>query len=318
MATIKPQEIYLLERYTSLDYLGNLRDIWGAMISHLERCLDDFMADLPADYRKRQLQEQPDVVWGERVLPNFRKSFEGLCNGVVLRSQGDLAGLEYSHGPFNDFRGQVDFSSDWMKKNDEIAYSDLLNQSVLLAGNIIATIEAAWSPLDLTDNYSEQDRGPLHLPATWPAYRLDKTVSVESDDEIKHSGIYLPDTQDSCAQFLCAKKRPAPQALAVIGTEDLIVPGTDEKYGEESIEEEYDCVWTLVERASDTGVTYTPPTLATKITHRLRAGDICPQTGIYLSPARIDARRRFEQGEIMPDLESNYGETIWQWDVNQY
>lgn len=317
MTMLKPQEVYLLERYISLEYLGLLRDNWGEMISHVGRCLDEFMADLPPDYRKRPLPEQPDAVWGERILPNFRKTFEGLCNGFVRRSQGDLSGLESSHGPFNDFRGQVDFSSEWMTKADEIVYANLLNQSVLLAGNIIATIEAAWSPLDLTDNYTEQDRGPLDAPANWPAYRLNKSVSVDTGSEITRSGIYLPDTSNSCAQFLHTKQGVAPQALAHVGTENLINPETKENYGEEAIEEEYDCKWILIERASDIGVAVTPPTLTRQKIHRLLPGDICPQTGFYVSPARIDARRRFQTGESMPDLGSNYGETIWQWDVNQ-
>ncbi len=63
VTTIHPQEIYLLERYVSLEYFGELRDVWGAMIKHVETCLDQFMKNLPLDYRKRPLSDQPDVVW---------------------------------------------------------------------------------------------------------------------------------------------------------------------------------------------------------------------------------------------------------------
>jgi hypothetical protein len=42
-----PQEIYLLERYPSLDYFCELRDTWADMVKHLETCLDRFMQNLP-------------------------------------------------------------------------------------------------------------------------------------------------------------------------------------------------------------------------------------------------------------------------------
>jgi len=37
-----PQEIYLLERYSSADYFGDMRDAWAAMVKHAERALDIF------------------------------------------------------------------------------------------------------------------------------------------------------------------------------------------------------------------------------------------------------------------------------------
>ncbi len=46
-------------------------------------------------------------------------------------------------------------------------------------------------------------------------------------------------------------------------------------------------------------------------------GQPCPKTGYWLTPARINSRRSFEAGEIMPDLNTDYGATIWQWDQNQ-
>lgn len=48
-----PQEIYLLERFCSLERYGDMRDAWQAMISHVENMLERFMQDLPKDYRKR-------------------------------------------------------------------------------------------------------------------------------------------------------------------------------------------------------------------------------------------------------------------------
>lgn len=55
------------------------------------------------------------------------------------------------------------------------------------------------------------------------------------------------------------------------------------------------------------------------ISPRLRcpAGQPCPQEGWWMTPAKSDSRRLFKGGEIMPRFESDYGETIWQWDETQ-
>lgn len=50
---------------------------------------------------------------------------------------------------------------------------------------------------------------------------------------------------------------------------------------------------------------------------RAAAGEPCPRTGWWVTPAAGDSRRRFEQGDLMPDLKSAWGATIWQWDTRQ-
>jgi len=44
---------------------------------------------------------------------------------------------------------------------------------------------------------------------------------------------------------------------------------------------------------------------------------IAPEAGYWMTPAQLDSRRMFKQGEVMPDLDSNYGATIWQWDEQE-
>lgn len=50
---------------------------------------------------------------------------------------------------------------------------------------------------------------------------------------------------------------------------------------------------------------------------RCEAGQPCPREGWWFTPARIDSRRRFAVGDNMPEFESDYGRTIWQWDRHQ-
>lgn len=50
---------------------------------------------------------------------------------------------------------------------------------------------------------------------------------------------------------------------------------------------------------------------------RCDAGKPCPQAGFWFTPAKIGSRRYFKQGDVMPEMDANYGATIWQWDQNQ-
>jgi hypothetical protein len=50
---------------------------------------------------------------------------------------------------------------------------------------------------------------------------------------------------------------------------------------------------------------------------RCEAGQPCPRAGYWFTPASPNSRRRFVQGELMPDTKSSWGATIWQWDENQ-
>lgn len=54
-------------------------------------------------------------------------------------------------------------------------------------------------------------------------------------------------------------------------------------------------------------------------TVRLRClgGDSCPREGYWFTPARVNSRRQFRVGDIMPTVGGDYGVTIWQWDELQ-
>lgn len=46
------------------------------------------------------------------------------------------------------------------------------------------------------------------------------------------------------------------------------------------------------------------------------SGEMCKVDGFYFTPAS-GSRRRLKAGDFFPELNSAYGKTIWQWDVNQ-
>ena len=314
---INPQEIYLLERYISLDYFGEMRDAWVEMIKHLENCLDQFMQNLPLDYRNRPLPEQPDAVWGERVLPNFRDTFHHLCNGYIQILHNDFGGLGHASRISNDRKGQTDFWDGWMSRDDQNTYGDLLHLASMRASNIDVTEGAHWNAGTLTTFYDEGEFGSLNPPANWPQYKLNPHIQVASGQKVKQCGIYVPDVDNSCAQFLSVNYDETPEASVFVRMRELFHPVTKIKYGETPEHEKRPCIWTLVERVADDGGTSTAPSLLNQKTHRVPANQACPESGFYFTPAKADSRRHFKQGDIMPSVGNDYGMTIWQWDEQQ-
>jgi hypothetical protein len=54
-----------------------------------------------------------------------------------------------------------------------------------------------------------------------------------------------------------------------------------------------------------------------QVVERVLGGETCRKTGFYFTPARPGSRRRLTTGETAPEFESQYGNTIWQWDPQQ-
>ncbi|MGZ8291997.1 MAG: hypothetical protein ACXWVG_03010 [Telluria sp.] len=314
---LHPQEIYLIERYTSLEYFGELRDTWARMVAHVEQCLQVYMQHISPDYRLRQLPEQPDIVWGEHVLPNFRNTLQSLNTGFILLSHGDYSGLKYSHGPSNDFKGQREFWAGWMSESQRSEYFFLLAMSSALASNISTTEGGYWNPGDLTTRCDAKERGILVPPSSWPNYRVNCGINVRTGSKVSMAGIYIPDVDASCAQFLSPSQKEAPPAKVLIEVRDIFSPVSGKKYDEELVMKDEPCLWNLVERTPDIVPATVLLSMLGSTLHRTQAGHPCVETGYYITPARTDSRRHFIRGEIMPEFDTGYGMTIWQWDANQ-
>jgi hypothetical protein len=305
-----PQEIYLLERYSSVEYFDAMRRAWEAMLDHIEDCMARFMTQLPPDYRSRPQPLQPDIVWGQRVIPNFRNTSLVLDDGFIKLTHGDAQGLFAASGIVEGVRGQRDFSADWM---DEVTPGAAARHEALLyaahdyAINVSTTAQAGWVTTVLSTDYSDQFQGPLNPPAAWPRYQLDSAVRVASDDAVPESGVYLPDVDDSCAQFLMAGMQ-APDAPVGFDGQQYISKTA--------------VLWTRVRRVEGQTIAdgLTDLSAATKVRQsaRVPGGDVCPSTGWWFTPSKADSRRYFKQGEVFPIVEgSEYGATFWQWDIDQ-
>lgn len=54
-----------------------------------------------------------------------------------------------------------------------------------------------------------------------------------------------------------------------------------------------------------------------RVSLRCEAGQPCPKPGYWMTPAKAGSRRYFQHGQTMPEVQSDYGSTIWQWDSDQ-
>ena len=140
---------------------------------------------------------------------------------------------------------------------------------------------------------------------------------MASGETVKQSGIYLPDVANSGAQFLSTCYKEASLARVLVGMENVMNPLTGEKIGQQKIVEKRDCLWYLVERTADRAQQPSVARSDEPQGRRLAAGETCPESGYYFTPAAPGSRRRFETGAVMPAFDSAYGATIWQWDDDQ-
>jgi hypothetical protein len=298
-----PQEIYLLERYSSLAYYGQMRDHFAALVNAAEDALVAFMRKLPPDYRSRPLNEQPDAVWGERIIPNIQWVLRGLNTGYIRMSHGDWEAMGMAGNVEHAFAAiNRDYSFDWMDEPFHTAFDAAWRRTSRPAANINISSMAEWEHGDLTDQYTEPNRGPMLAPASWPLYRSNHAVQVKTGDIVQRNGIYLPNTAAlSCAQVL------------IKGYKAFGATAPDHPDGSSN---QVPTTWTLVERVADSGggIPGDPDPIKAGVRLRCAAGQPCPRAGFWFTPARTGSRQHFEPGQVMPDTGSAWGATIWQSD----
>lgn len=302
-----PQEIYLLERYSSLEYFGRMRDEFAACVKAAENALAEFMKHLLPDYRSRREFDQPDLVWGERILPNLQWTLQGLNDGYVALSRGDSDALGMAGNVVTSFMSIIrDYSWKWMPEPFLADFDAHQITSMQMASNISRTQQGDWRRDTLASGYEERAFGPLDAPPSWPVYRLNHAVRVKTDDEVPQNGIYLPDASGSCAEFLIAGYE-AWEAKVMNHPENP----EDRSFTHQPT------VWTLVERIADsgsgTGCGPQGSTGSEACRPNVPAGQPCPETGWWYTPAQVNSRRYFKKGAVMPSVGGDYGLTFWQW-----
>ena len=312
MPELIPQEIYILERYTSEEYFLLVRDAWGRLVKHADACLDVFVNNLPADYRSRALEYQPDIVWGERVLPNFRSTLDSLFDSYIRLTHGDKQALGAAGHVTSDFSGFSRFqSSDWMDEpqvaevipNGGDVFWKHLGDALRPAANIETTVNGGW-PMQFLGLRYGKERGPLNPPERWPKYRLNQDVRVSSGQMAPRTGFYLPLLEQTSPQFW------------IEGNEVFRAKvGLNEDGNQYRAKLPAD--WLLIERVEgefvDDGLAdLLPDGKGIGRIGRAPAGQLVPLSGWWYTPAQVGSRQHFKQGDVFPSIEgSDYGETFW-------
>lgn len=304
-----PQEIYLLERFCSIERFGELRDSWRAMIDVGENLMARYMRQLSHDLRSRPSFMQPDLVWDQHVFVNLRSIMRELDEAYIKRAAGDHSFLSRALGVTQAMHVvNTEYDSSWMNEVEtggQGKFFTLLYEAERLAWPITITTSGVWGPGELTLEYAEIVKEPLNPPASWPVYRLNPKVRMRSGDRTPQTGIYLPDVDNSFPTL----HLKSDDELAGEANEAKVLGGY------------LPCTWTLIERVADSGggVPGEDEVSSADSSEHLRcpAGQPCPKAGYWSTPGKSDSRRHFNQGDVMPDLGSAYGATIWQWDASQ-
>jgi hypothetical protein len=310
------REVYMQESFLTLENFKQLRDKWREMLDHCERMLDHFMQNLPANYRSRRLPYQPDAVWGERVLPNFRCTMDVLEECYIERLN-NIDNCMIGVGLEADVNGQREYDAGWMDEVEPLAaakYYALLFEASAIATPMDKTMRGSWDEGDLTTGYAElrvhgifRDLPEFIPPADgYPIYRLNPDFTMKSGEITPKTGFYLPDVPHSFPTLQIAvvdDEGDARTARRAMVTPYLLPDGTETHYKA--------CTWTLIERIADSGGGdgLTP----SNTVWRAKEGEICPQTGDWWSPAYTAApKKHFEQGDVMSDVPNNhFGAVIW-------
>lgn len=203
---------------------------------------------------------------------------------------------------------QRDYSWEWMPQPFYDRADAAETVCWQMASNIDATQQGNWQMYELSSQYQTSSRGPLDPPSSWPLYRLNAGVRVKTDDKVPSNGVYLPDAPHSCAQYLI-------EGYEAWDTSVLNNPNDPDDRSDTRVS----TTWTLVERAADSGggIPGEADPIKGGVRLRCEAGHLCPKAGWWFTPAKKDSRRRFTQGESMPEVGSGYCLTIWQWDDEQ-
>lgn len=252
MATLHPQECFLLERFVSLDYIGELRDAWQQVVDAHEQALERYMKRASATLRSSPLSEQADVTWGTVLLPNYRATLQNLMNTYIERSHGDANVFRGGGGVCGALRGGREYWHGWMDQDELERIGDLESRASRLDINFNRTCEGRWEEGDLSFRYDELNWGPLDLPPAIPAYELDGSVVVRPGDKVEIPGVYLPDVDHACAQFLHPYRtnQLKPDLLHARGMGEISVHQGLQRdvYGDWERERQVVPTWTLVRR----------------------------------------------------------------------
>ncbi len=339
--------------YTFLDYARKLnQQFLDAFERQLRNPSLDFLQSKDVEYFQKHhegqyvyfLERMARQEQGLSLLKNSKHKSEAyeLCiadfKGRLFGRYADEIGLD--NDPFYQLMGLGhEYSGNLFLKNDHFGYI----RDVLIASEMVSTLLISISGDDSKYFIPEEDRlfekwtyetlfyKPLLNGLQWPLSRFypqsimecppfneSSIGEIANGEEIIITGIYepwLPITgKVGCPNYFLE---------GTIAT-DYQLEGTDEwadvkwrliwedkRYLDGTIPEE-EKAYIFDSENIDIKDTYTYASSPEKLS--IRAGQVCPKSGYWFTVAQENSRQYFKQGEVLPEIKSDWGEVYWQFD----
>lgn len=278
---------YWVQKY--VDYAKRIRQC-----AELVRAGDDYMPmyDVckvaPSDYRG--MVEQPLGWMTENQKAEWERAFERVGTFCGFTAQA-LENARVAGGMWIDLKNRVSTAVDSEERR-------LLDRDDGFAG-------------DLTDAIAMlQERAGLLWVDNFPKYSIDQTRVCRAGDTCPWTGVWIPEQGlESHSLTFAIEGRPMQPAYEVVemkedrNFEGLFYPITKAR----------DTAWhPVVPSTQSTGDE------APRTRRNVRAGQLCPDTGWWFTPAKSDSRYHFNKSDVFPVIEaSEYGATLWQWCPDQ-
>jgi hypothetical protein len=327
-------------------------DAWMTAMRKAE--LDQDALEWRSDHTKDILTGR---IGFEKGLARLKKGDRSVWRRSYERSYaawGPLAQAAYQLNFIRKIMDPVEYVFDWMKNKEEvIAAAAALEDIRFGQESVMERLEenvapgSPWNALaTFHPVYQLPMNDPKHLnfPAQLPDVPPPTDLTVNTGEEVPVDGIYEPEWGEPVQPDpgLWARMQaalgvrpslyePAPQPLVRrrhIGCMNYLVAHTvAPTYRDEERDKPWPVTWRLIwkdERYLDGTVPeeeaqYLAPAEPTADARppSTPAGQPCPRTGWWFTPAKAHSRRRFQAGEPMPDFATDWGQVIWQWDEQQ-
>ncbi|PLK47293.1 hypothetical protein [Uliginosibacterium sp. TH139] len=321
------REAHLWYTITSLEYIDrafyNLKEAFDVFMSCIERhpfIVDyapvprggermEHLLETYGNARALLVQGGYDAMlrWGGYLENTPRVFEEGNMSWMDGKAESFMRKLEKAYSICSEFGIAVTnsqmYTSDGYKTHTK-DWRICVPEDMGIAGDRIARNHEKDIYLDI---YPER-------PTEIPEYAVDKSISCKTGEIVPWTGVWVPATGMGTAALAFAR-----QGIQIMQPA-YEVTFEDPEDGSQAFEL-VETTWHPV-RPTGHMVPLPPPEPdegedGDRDRLRCPAGQSCSQTGYWMTPAKEDSRRMFKQGDVMPDLDSNYGATIWQWDVAQ-
>ena len=344
----RSQALKLNEMYSSYSFLKKIYEMHADFVSTFEHFLrnptDEIKENYSENYEKQYIMYLNVLNNQEKALELFFKTpykneiyplfFGGGIKSVVFGRYGDERDL--ANDPLYIKLGMRGRDGSLFEEPYHIgAIKKLLIASEMLdIAKITVSSDYKYAqyflPKSLDKLFQKWNFESLFKLSYWPLYKeniinqlnyslenksCDKVV-IETEQEVAISGIYeakLDNGERGCPNYFYQGTIAPKYSKGDIHQSKFTkwhLIWEDKRYLDGTIPEEEKVYVFDIENI---GIKANRNTEATeKIS--IKAGQVCPKSGCWFTVAQENSRQYFKQGEVLPEIESDWGEVYWQFD----